>query len=34
MVRKQEWVIDIEYINAADKMIVSTLIFKDEYMNI
>ena len=31
---KQEWVIDIECINAAGKAIAPILIFKGEYMNI
>ena len=31
---KQEWIIDIEYINAADEAIAPTLIFKDKYINI
>ena len=33
MTGKQEWIIDIECINTVDKVIVFTLIFKDEYMN-
>ena len=31
---KQEWIIDIEYINAAGEAIAPTLIFKNKYMNI
>ena len=34
MAEKQEWIIDIECINMADKVIIFTLIFKGEYMNI
>ena len=30
---KQEQIIDIKYINTADKIIAFTLIFKDEYIN-
>ena len=33
MAGKQEWVIDIECINAAGEAIAPILIFKNEYMN-
>ena len=33
MAGKQEWITDIKYINMADKTIISTLIFKDKYIN-
>ena len=31
---KQEWIINIKYINVTDKAITSTLIFKNKYINI